>query len=137
MSTPCTIAFFDMDVVRTVHCHYDGYPKGVGAILAKYYIDIEDVRELIARGDVFSIGETVRDTDYLYKHANEQAYSTQTYTDLMLLASVMCDYTYAYMPHTWWCIDNVSDTFTNLKTQMAYPIHCDASIFSQFIALAT
>lgn len=36
--------------VTGVYCHYDGYPKGVGAVLAEHYTDPDKVDRLIALG---------------------------------------------------------------------------------------
>lgn len=38
--------------VRSIYCHWDGYPEGVGATLQEHYVDPEKVEALIALGDI-------------------------------------------------------------------------------------
>jgi hypothetical protein len=38
--------------VRSVYCHWDGYPEGVGATLQEHYTDPAKVEALIALGDI-------------------------------------------------------------------------------------
>lgn len=43
--------------VRSIYCHWDGYPKGVGSTLVEHYNDREKVESLIGLGDISSLGE--------------------------------------------------------------------------------
>jgi hypothetical protein len=57
MSTRSTIALeFADGTVQQVYCHFDGYLSGVGAELSKDYMDPFKLRDLIAGGDMSSIG---------------------------------------------------------------------------------
>lgn len=58
MSTRSNIALFDTGngAVRSIYCHYDGYPEGVGATLLAHYQDASRVSELLALGDLFVLG---------------------------------------------------------------------------------
>ena len=38
--------------VRSIYCHWDGYPEGVGATLQEHYVDPEKVEALIALGNI-------------------------------------------------------------------------------------
>ena len=38
--------------VRSIYCHWDGYPEGVGATLQEHYTDPAKVEALIALGDI-------------------------------------------------------------------------------------
>lgn len=42
--------------VRSIYCHHDGYPKGVGACLNEHYRDPEKIERLLALGDISSLG---------------------------------------------------------------------------------
>lgn len=42
-----------------IYCHSDGYPEWVGRILNEHYLDPNKVMELIALGDLSSLGERV------------------------------------------------------------------------------
>lgn len=41
--------------VRSVYCHWDGYPEHNGRILNTHYTQREDVEQLIAGGDISSL----------------------------------------------------------------------------------
>ncbi|OCG12650.1 hypothetical protein [Gilliamella apicola] len=43
---------------RTVYCHLDGYPSGVGATLLNHYNSQELAEELVKEGDIVSLGKS-------------------------------------------------------------------------------
>ena len=45
--------------IKSIYCHWDGYPSGVGAKLAVHYRQREKVLELISLGDISSLDEEV------------------------------------------------------------------------------
>ena len=45
--------------VRSIYCHYDGYPSGVGAMLKEHYTNPEKLESLIALGDISILGQFV------------------------------------------------------------------------------
>ena len=45
--------------VRSIYCHWDGYPEGVGATLREHYTNPEKVEALIALGDISSLNRAV------------------------------------------------------------------------------
>ncbi len=60
MGTRSTIAIQNTDgTVTGIYCHFDGYLSNNGRILAENYTAEDSVRELIALGDLISLGETV------------------------------------------------------------------------------
>ncbi len=62
MSTRSTIALeFADGTVQQVYCHFDGYLSGIGTELATDYMDPFKLRELIAGGDMSSIGSPYTD----------------------------------------------------------------------------
>lgn len=63
MSTRSRIAYVANDgAVHSSHCHFDGYPEGVGATLHEHYQDDAKVAALIALGDMSSLEENVSPT---------------------------------------------------------------------------
>jgi hypothetical protein len=44
---------------RSIYCHFDGYPSGVGAVLKRHYQDAAKVDALIALGDLSAIAEEI------------------------------------------------------------------------------
>ena len=60
MGTRSTIAIQNADnTVTGIYCHWDGYVEHNGKILASNYTTEAQVRELIALGDLSSLGETI------------------------------------------------------------------------------
>ena len=60
MGTRSTIAIQNANgTVTGIYCHWDGYVSHNGKILAENYTTEAKVRELIALGDLSSLGDTV------------------------------------------------------------------------------
>ena len=58
MSTRSRIGMKMLDgSIKSIYCHWDGYPKGVGATLQKHYTDPKKIEELLNLGDISSLGE--------------------------------------------------------------------------------
>ena len=56
MATRSRIAIEDQDgTVRSIYCHWDGYPEHHGPILLKHYTTQEKVESLIALGSISSL----------------------------------------------------------------------------------
>jgi hypothetical protein len=59
MATRSRIAIkHENETIESVYCHFDGYPKGVGATLLNHYTDKDTVAELISLGSLSSLGQT-------------------------------------------------------------------------------
>jgi hypothetical protein len=64
MATRSRIAIEQADgTVKSIYCHWDGYPKGNGRTLVEHYGDRAKVESLIALGDISVLGERVEPTD--------------------------------------------------------------------------
>ena len=60
MSTRSRIGILNSDgSVKSIYCHWDGYPSNNGAILLEHYTDAKKVEELIALGDISSLGSKI------------------------------------------------------------------------------
>lgn len=46
--------------IKAVYCHWDGYPEYVGRTLVANYFTAEKIEELLALGDLSSLGERVK-----------------------------------------------------------------------------
>ena len=64
MSTRSFICKYDADkkAYRTIYCHFDGYVKGVGAMLDANYDTESKVDALLDLGDISSLEATVEET---------------------------------------------------------------------------
>ncbi len=60
MATRSNIGILNSDgTVDYIYCHFDGYLSNNGSILNEFYNTEEKVRELIALGDISSLGEEI------------------------------------------------------------------------------
>jgi hypothetical protein len=59
MATRSTIAIKTPKGIRSIYCHYDGYPEHTGAILREKYITPSKINELLELGDISYLGEDV------------------------------------------------------------------------------
>lgn len=60
MSTRSLIGYVhNSDKITYIYCHSDGYPSGVGATLARYYSTIPRIKQLIALGDISTLGPEI------------------------------------------------------------------------------
>ena len=59
--------------VRAVYCHWDGYLEHNGAILQKHYSASPKVNNLIALGDMSSLGKVIGEAHPFSPHESEEA----------------------------------------------------------------
>jgi hypothetical protein len=60
MATRSTIAVKTKDnAVRSIYCHYDGYPEHMLPTLKEHYTDAEKIIDLIELGDISYLAEEV------------------------------------------------------------------------------
>ena len=60
MSTRSAIGYFTPSKkIRAVYCHWDGYPSNNGRILMEHYTDLDKIKELVALGDLSSLGKNI------------------------------------------------------------------------------
>lgn len=59
MSTNCSISARIDGKVKTIYCHWDGYPNHTGVLLYKHYNTEEIVKELIDLGDISFLDESI------------------------------------------------------------------------------
>jgi hypothetical protein len=50
---------FGNKVIKSIYCHFDGYPSGVGKTLMENYQDREKVEALISLGDISFLMEEI------------------------------------------------------------------------------
>ena len=56
MGTHAHIGYIEKGKIHYIYCHYDGYKSWVGRILQESYTDPEKIKQLIALGDISSLG---------------------------------------------------------------------------------
>lgn len=63
MATRCRIAKVQDDgTIKSIYCHWDGYPEGVGKTLLEHYTDPDIIDKLIEIGDISSLRDTIEET---------------------------------------------------------------------------
>ena len=70
MGTRSIIGMFDGNTVKSVYCHWDGYPENNGKILISSYQTKEKVEKLIDCGSMSSLGSSIEDTKF-YNDPND------------------------------------------------------------------
>lgn len=64
MATRSRIGIQDENgTIRSIYCHFDGYPDGVGATLIDHYSNRQKLNMLINLGDISKLGENVATMD--------------------------------------------------------------------------
>lgn len=76
MSTRSAIGIKEADIIRSIYCHWDGYPENNGKILYKYYNSKEKVEELLKLGDLSSLHENINPPEGVKHDFNEPAENT-------------------------------------------------------------
>jgi len=73
MSTRSRIGILQEDgSVKSIYCHYDGYPSYTGEILANHYSSPAQVDSLIERGDLSSINADPSDNSHYKESRGEE-----------------------------------------------------------------
>lgn len=73
MSTRSVIGVHINNVVRSIYCHFDGYPEHVGAILEQHYQSDEKRSALMDLGDLSVLGPELTPPDGEH-HSFERKY---------------------------------------------------------------
>lgn len=122
MSTRSFIGIQGIDSITAIYCHSDGYPSGVGAVLAEHYTDAKKVRALVALGDCSAlhaeIGEKhsfnarpVGQSTFYHRDRGEawESVKPTIVNDeaefLAVAETVDAEYAYLYRDGTWLCYD--------------------------------
>mgnify|MGYP003342942291 CR=1 FL=1 len=67
MGTRSRIAVMHGGKCKSVYCHWDGYPDGVGKTLFDCYNDPEITEFLIQQGSMSSLHETIEECEFHYR----------------------------------------------------------------------
>lgn len=84
MSTRSIIALRNEDSIVSVYCHHDGYVEHNGRILHDHYTKREQVADLMLRGDMSCLGETVAECKFYNDMGEKTSAATHsTFEELM------------------------------------------------------
>ena len=61
MTTRSSIAYIDEQsgMIRSIYCHWDGYPDHQAPILCAHYNDINKIKKLISLGSISKLGPEI------------------------------------------------------------------------------
>ena len=104
MGTHCTIAIVDADnSVRSIYCHWDGYPAGVGQMLTTHYTTSDIINQLIDLGNISTLGSDIHTSTEAYmrdRHEHDQHHSVHISRGAWL-SSRAAEYNYVFYKNTW------------------------------------
>lgn len=82
MSTPCIIAELRVDgSVRSVYCHWDGYPAGVGLVLVEHYRYPLPVQFLVDGGDLSTLAPHIGGRNFPHPGLRDESVCLYAYRD--------------------------------------------------------
>jgi hypothetical protein len=83
MGTPASIGMIHpvTGQVDTIRVNYDGYLEYMGNLLVEHYTDPKKIRDLLALGDISSLGETIDSTIAYCRDRQEEDQTVITYVN--------------------------------------------------------
>jgi hypothetical protein len=110
MSTRSTISLeLDNASILQVYCHFDGYLEGVGKILKNHYTSFDDVYNLIKRGNLSHLGDTIESSGfYCSDHDDDLDESYQSFKNFnsYVKLSRKEDYNYIFRADGRWYVEH-------------------------------
>jgi len=131
MATRSYIGIRNLDAsVSYIYCHFDGYPGGVGMILANHYTDIDKVNALMKLGDLSTLGPEIGEKQNFNDYNNlnkdwclaygrdrgEENVSVKQGKFDELIVDQSVSYVYIFDGDYWECFDTYSPELINLYT---------------------
>lgn len=73
MATRSTISVVNPTTgeIKSVYCHWDGYPEHNGRILMSHYATLEQAMQLVEMGSISSLHETIQDSVFYHRDRGE------------------------------------------------------------------
>lgn len=107
MSTRSSIAILTADSkIKSIYCHSDGYPEGVGAMLTENYNTPELAQAIIDQNDCSALHETIETSRFYntWRNENTQALKWKTIQEWRKYAGdTGLEYTYLFDSSKWIC----------------------------------
>lgn len=104
MSTRSLISVEQKDgSVKTVYCHFDGYPSHNGRMLEDNYKTLNKANELVSLGNISSLSESVNQTDFYGRDRNENDQGPETSSSIKqaLKKDYSTEYHYVFSKGKW------------------------------------
>ena len=124
MATRSLIGIKLGDYVKTIYCHWDGYPSGVGQTLVNNYTSPSAVFDLLELGDLSSLDATPASCTAYHRDRKEPYGMVEARdVDPDQLMNVGCDYgvdyVYVYNDNNEWDCFSVDGTQINILAAVA------------------
>ncbi len=124
MATRSLIGIKLGDYVKTIYCHWDGYPSGVGQTLVNNYTSPSAVFDLLELGDLSSLEATPASCTAYHRDRKEPYGMVEARdVDPDQLMNVGCDYgvdyVYVYNDNNEWDCFSVDGTQINILADVA------------------
>jgi len=115
MSTNSAIAMKQEDgSIKSVYCHWDGYPSNQYPILVNGYGTTEFVDELIKLGNISNLEYSVDSTIFYGRDRHEDDQEPESYNDIAELmdSSLSAEYYYYFTGQKWNVFDGNGNDIT-------------------------
>lgn len=123
MSTRSLIAIENPDgTCRSIYCHHDGYPDGVGYVLREFYNTPEAIAALQELGDLSSLDETLDSCVAYHRDRGEDLNKATVWKNRSELVEHASDawveYVYLFRSFKAWFVFSVYDKKWNLLSEV-------------------
>lgn len=121
MATRSMIGYWNQDTgeVTASYCHYDGYPVGVGATLAKFYTDPSQAAAISTIGYMSTLESTYADTQSAAVHKDDVAVPYESVDQFMKNGYdyAGAEYLYLFDGESWFVASRYGESkFTDVIT---------------------
>lgn len=124
MATRSMIGYWNKNTgeVTASYCHYDGYPVGVGAVLAKYYTDPANAEQIAKIGYMSCLESNYAETAEAAVHKNEEPVPYESVDQFMKNGYdyAGAEYLYIFDGATWFVASRYGESkFTDVLTVLS------------------
>jgi hypothetical protein len=121
MGTRSAIAVTHGDNIKAIYCHNDGYLSHNGDILENYYDSVQ-ANNLVALGDISSLGTDIGDTVFYGRDRGEENCEFETFSSEKEYISEMnhmgCEYYYLMRDGVWYVSTGKEFTLLSKKLML-------------------
>jgi hypothetical protein len=130
MSTRSRIAIKQNKVIKSVYCHYDGYPEYNGKLLLEHYTNVDKINQLIELGDLSFLAPEIgtfndfdnSSKDYCCFYNRDRGEKdvnfivSNTKKELINHSiNSWCDFVYLFDNNQWYCAQLISENNIKFK----------------------
>lgn len=113
MATNALIGYINGDSVRSVYCHWDGYPGWVGKHLRDGFNHHELIVDLIEQGEIRSIHPKADGSGYevdrrhrFYDHLAADGPTCECHLSEFVPSRTLGEWLYLWDGDVWWCMSH-------------------------------